>query len=154
LTAYLVRHAKAGDREEWSKPDHLRPLTKSGHRQAEGLIRHLGDVPIDRIITSPYVRCVQTVEPLARALGLRIERSGGLAEGAAVSEALELIRESASVPTVLCSHGDVILEVLDHLADEGLVGEEESRLKKGSVWVIETSNGGAVARARYLPPPA
>ena len=37
MTAYLVRHANAGDRAEWKGPDRLRPLTTLGQRQAEEL---------------------------------------------------------------------------------------------------------------------
>ena len=60
----MVRHAKAGDRGEWSGDDRMRPLTKSGQRQAEGLANLLDREPIDKILSSGYLRCVQTVEPL------------------------------------------------------------------------------------------
>ena len=48
-------------------------LTEYGHHQAEEAARRLAAEPITRIIASPYTRALQTAEPLARRLGLRIE---------------------------------------------------------------------------------
>ena len=41
----------------------------------------LVDTPVGRVISSPYVRCIQTVEPLAAAMGLVVESSDAFAEG-------------------------------------------------------------------------
>src|SRR4249920_3620814 len=48
-------------------------LTEYGHHQAEDAARKLAQEPITRIIASPYTRALQTAEPLARLLGLKIE---------------------------------------------------------------------------------
>ncbi len=48
-------------------------LTEYGHHQAEHAARQLAGEPITRIIASPYTRALQTAEPLARRLGLKIE---------------------------------------------------------------------------------
>ena len=73
MTLVLVRHASAGDRHEWDGDDRLRPLDKKGRKQAARLLDVLADVTVRRIVSSPYLRCVQTVEPLARARGLEVE---------------------------------------------------------------------------------
>jgi 8-oxo-dGTP diphosphatase len=70
---YLVRHAHAGDKHTWTGPDPLRPLSEPGRREAHGLLTQLRDYPITRILSSPAVRCLQTVEPLAQRRGLPIE---------------------------------------------------------------------------------
>ena len=62
----VVRHADAGVKRTWTGPDRLRPLSPSGHLQAEGLVIRLEDYPVERILCSPTLRCYQTVEPLAR----------------------------------------------------------------------------------------
>jgi broad specificity phosphatase PhoE len=49
------------------------PLTEFGHQQAEHAARQLAREPITRIIASPYTRALQTAEPLARRLGLKVE---------------------------------------------------------------------------------
>jgi broad specificity phosphatase PhoE len=48
-------------------------LTEYGHHQAEQAARKLANERITRIIASPYTRALQTAEPLARRLGLKIE---------------------------------------------------------------------------------
>ena len=148
---FVVRHAKAGSRSAWSGPDHARPLSKAGRRQAVGLADLLADQAITRIVTSPYVRCHQTVQPLGTRLAVPVEPSDLLVEGTLLPEALRLVEKVADQPTVLCTHGDVILELLDHLARGG-VFVDDARFEKGSTWVLGTE-AGEVTAARYLPPP-
>ena len=71
----LVRHASAGDSSAWVGDDTMRPLDERGRRQAAGLLDLLADHEVDRIVSSPYLRCLQTVEPLSRARGLEIEQA-------------------------------------------------------------------------------
>jgi 8-oxo-(d)GTP phosphatase len=149
-----VRHAHAGVRGRWVGPDRERPLSDTGWRQAEGLARLLGDLGIARIMSSPYVRCVQTVEPLERRAGIPIEPRDELAEGAPPEETLALAESLVGATAVMCSHGDVIPPLLFGLAQRhGLGLPSESRFAKGSTWVLEEEDG-RLARALYLPPPA
>lgn len=129
MTVYLVRHARAGRRAEWSGDDRLRPLDERGERQAEALVSQLADRDFSRIVSSPYLRCVETVVPLARARGLEVEETGALAEGAGPEPALALLR-GAEVPVVACVHGDLV---------EALLGE---KMKKGSTAVLDVDGGG------------
>src|SRR5262249_30255592 len=73
LVMLLMRHAWAGHRDEWDGHDHERPLDDRGYEQAAALVERLEPYRIDAIMTSPYVRCVATVEPLAAARGLELE---------------------------------------------------------------------------------
>lgn len=142
MTILLLRHASAGSRGKWKGEDLARPLDKRGRRQAEALLGQLDSYPISRILSSPYTRCLQTVEPLAGRLGLEIEARDELTEGGGSGEVRELLRRIADDTAVVCSHGDVILD---------LVGwEREAR--KGSLWILER-DGDAFAPAVYLPPP-
>jgi broad specificity phosphatase PhoE len=148
---YLVRHAKAGSRRDWSGPDDQRPLTKTGRRQADALRDLLADRGIARVVSSPYVRCRQTVEPLGQLLRLPVDLADELAEGTPLPEARRLIEKFTSEPTVLCTHGDVIGELLESLARRGLIGRD-TRLEKGSTWVLDFQ-GDEVTGATYLAPP-
>ncbi|HEV8564978.1 MAG TPA: phosphoglycerate mutase family protein [Actinomycetota bacterium] len=150
---YLVRHAKAGKREASTDDDRLRPLSKSGRRQAEGLVRLFRGREVERILSSPFVRCVQTVRPLAIERGSPIEETSALSEGASVTEALDLIAELGDVPAVLCSHGDVIPALVEHLAENGMTIDGERDWRKGSTWVLER-NGGRFRRAHSMDAPA
>jgi hypothetical protein len=74
----LVRHADAGDQHRWQRPDSLRPLSPAGQAEAAGLVIGLDDYPIGRILTSPTLRCHQTVQPLADDRRLHIEHEVAL----------------------------------------------------------------------------
>ena len=147
--SYLVRHAKAGSRERWTAPDRDRPLTAAGKIQAVALASLLG--PSTRVVTSsPYVRCVETVAPLAEALGLHVEEDDRLAEGADPGWAMATL---ASVPgSVLCTHGDVMASIVMSLADAHIPMVGGMQWAKAGTWAFEIT-GGRIAKGRYLPPP-
>lgn len=151
-TLWLVRHAAAGDRNKWTRDDRLRPMTKKGRRQAEAIADLLAPRGIERIVSSPYDRCVQTVEPLAARTGAEVEISDALAEGPDVDAAYELIDSLVGHNAVLCSHGDVIPAVINRLMWAGLTLETSFYCAKGSTWEVEIE-GGKFTTARYLPPP-
>src|SRR5438094_4408038 len=150
MAAYIVRHAKAGDRAEWMGDDRLRPLTALGQRQAEELAESMSTEPRDTVLRRRYVRCVQTVEPRANRRKLRVEPSGDLEEGAGGERIIHLIAGFKGRNIVLCTHGDVVQEVLDRLIAEGLVSRARASLEMGSTWVLEESDGRIVS-AKYRP---
>jgi len=150
MAAYVVRHANAGDRAAWKGLDRLRPLTTLGQRQAEELAESMSAEPIDTVLSSTYVRCVQTVEPLANRRKLRVEPSGDLEEGAGAERVIHLIEAFKGRNIVLCTHGDVVQEVLDRLIAQGLVSRARASLEMGSTWVLEERDG-RIASAKYRP---
>jgi 8-oxo-dGTP diphosphatase len=101
----LVRHASAGDRDEWEGEDRKRPLDDHGRKQAEELIRRLQMFPVEAILSSPARRCVETVEPLARARGLEIEQRPELGEELQQTGGVVLVRSVAGRNVVVCGHG-------------------------------------------------
>jgi phosphohistidine phosphatase SixA len=141
VRALLVRHASAGERDEWEGDDRLRPLDKKGRRQAKALAETLAELGATRLLSSPYVRCVQTLEPAAAHLGLPVEQRDELAEGASRAEVESLLAELLGSVPALSTHGDVIEELLG----------PQRRCKKGAVWVLDVG-GGSVRVERYLPP--
>jgi 8-oxo-dGTP diphosphatase len=152
MTIYLVRHAKAGDRSQWRDEDWLRPLSRAGSAQARELITVLQDAHFDRILSSRYVRCMETVVPLAGARGLPIEVEESLAEGGDTDAVLALVRKHLMPGAVMCSHGDVIPAVLASLAASGVDLGPDPRCPKGCTWVLD-GVGSEVTRATYLRPP-
>jgi len=137
VSVLLLRHARAGERAAWTGDDRLRPLDERGLRQALAL-RELAQRAIGRIVSSPYRRCVETVEPLAEALGIPIELDDRLAEGASTQLALSLLGELDG--GLACTHGDVIEAVLGY------------GLRKGAVAVTDVGPDGAVV-LEALPAP-
>lgn len=155
MTLYVLRHARAGRRSAWKGADEERPLTKVGHRQAAGVVDLLGELDIAQIVSSPYVRCRQSVEPLAERLGLPVDVADELAEGMELQQVLRLVDKVVDANTVLCTHGDVMRLLLEHLRSDGVKIRRRNGaplMEKGSVWVLETRRG-AVVKAAYQRPP-
>ncbi len=151
MPVLLIRHGHAGDRKDWPGEDRLRPLTPKGYRQAVALVRRVDRWPPARILSSPYVRCVQTVQPLGDELGLKVEEVEELAEGAGPA-AVALVRRFHDRSVALCTHGDIIPEVLIALAgEERLDLGPGPRQPKGSAWVLQAEDGRFV-RATYVRP--
>jgi len=150
---YVVRHAKAGSRSRWNGDDLERPLSKRGRTQAERLVETLDDARLGTIVSSPSLRCRETVEPLGAQRQLAVVTDDRLAEGAGSDGALVLVGELAGTGAVLCSHGDVISELLDRLRRTGVELGREPTFEKGSVWEL-TVGQKKIRRARYLPPRA
>jgi 8-oxo-dGTP diphosphatase len=149
---YLVRHAKAGSRSDWHDDDELRPLSKAGRRQSSALAAKLAKRSVTALVSSPYVRCVQTLEPLAVVCRQPVVADERLSEGNDFVGALELL---TSLPdgAVLCSHGDIIPATIDALARRGCRIASPPEFRKASVWVIERTADGEFAKAKvWLPP--
>jgi len=126
----LIRHARAGERTEWSGDDRGRPLDERGRKQAADLVGALSDYPLTRILSSPYDRCVQTVEPLARARGLDVEIRGELAEEQQLDAGVALVRSLLDQDVAVCGHGglsDALAGVSQKKA-ETLVLDEQGRV--------------------------
>jgi 8-oxo-dGTP diphosphatase len=96
---------------------------------------------------------VQSVRPLALERRIGLETDDALAEAAPLTAALELLARVADAPTILCSHGDVIPALVEHLAASGARIVTDRDWKKGSTWVLERGADGEVARMRYEAPP-
>ena len=154
MTVFLVRHADAKSRANWPGNDELRPLSKKGEAQAWGLVGLLKGAHVKRILSSPAVRCRNTVEPLAAEHGIKVEETDRLLEGADTAHAYDLVRRLAKEKgdSVLCTHGDLVPELLRVASRDGLAVEDEPHWPKGSTWAID-SDGKHLTTARYLPPP-
>ncbi len=154
----LLRHGLAGDKSRWTGDDRLRPLTKTGRRQATALVAQLAPFGVARIITSPLTRCIETVTPTAKALGLEIVRDPRLETGVDLEIVRQLIRDVSDIPTILCSHGEVIGPVIRSLAKEGADLDGELGWSKASTWALTTDvteSGETVVRGGgHLAPPA
>jgi len=141
-TIYLIRHAKTESRARWDQPDHLRPLNERGRQQSESIADALADEPIREVRTSPAVRCVETIKPLCRRLGLEPIVDGRLMEGAS----LDLPEQPGTY--VYCAHGDNAAAALEDL------GVDWEACRKGSVWRLAFDGDGDLAEAEYAEYPA
>lgn len=150
MVIYLLRHAHAGNRGQWQGDDEERPLSRRGWDQAEHLVHLLGEQPVKRIYSSPSLRCVETVQPLAAHLGLEVRTRAELLEGADPDQAIAFLL-GRNHTTVASSHGDLIPKVIRRLVRAGMRTTDANIAQKASVWEIHVEGGAPVA-GRYHPP--
>jgi 8-oxo-(d)GTP phosphatase len=155
----LVRHAKAGSRNQWDGDDALRPLSGSGREQARHLDALLGLFGPERVVTAPPVRCRDTVVPVAERLGLPVVEEPLLGEAGYRDDpaaALACVRALAGVPgvTVACSQGGVIPDLVGTLAG-GLpeVDPDDVPAKKASTWLLSFGPDATLLAADYYGQP-
>ncbi len=140
-TVLLVRHAKAGKRENWAGDDDLRPLSSAGWHQAEALRALLPLFAPSRVHAAPRVRCVQTTQGVADDLRTTVRREPRLSEegywpdpDAGLVRFLD-ITATTGVP-VVSSQGGVIPDLVSKLAKFGGLRLSDVPCKKGSLWLL------------------
>jgi 8-oxo-(d)GTP phosphatase len=151
-TVLLVRHAEAGEREDWAGDDDLRPLSTAGQRQAEVLRALLPLFGARRVHSAPPLRCRQSVEGLAADLGVPIVTEPSLSEdgyladpSAGLARLLGIAAEPAG-PAVVCSQGRVIPGLVRTLT--GPAGPTVAS-RKGSYWGLFFGSGPVLLSADY-----
>ena len=152
MAIYLIRHAKAGSRSAWTESDSTRPLDDSGLRQSTAIAQYWGHAAPVAVFSSPRLRCVQTVTPLADRFGMEVQVEPDIEEDTPFERALRVVEDAAD-GTVFCSHGDVIPDVIDALIRRGMnVNGMSGALRKGAMFVLHRENGRFVT-ADYVAPP-
>jgi 8-oxo-(d)GTP phosphatase len=137
----VIRHGIAIARRRWDGADAERPLSASGTRQAKAVAARLARYHPAEIISSPALRCRQTVEPLGVRTKTPVQDRKPLGVGAG-ARALTLIhhlvktRPPAST-IVVCTHREVLIEALPALALEfGVSLGHRPPGAKGGYWTL------------------
>jgi len=148
-TLIILRHTKALERGDWDEEDSQRTLSEVGFDQAQLLLKHLEPFAIDEIYTSDYVRCVQTVTPLAHARGLTITQVPSLNERTfeedplrSVSFANALKQDEKNI--LICSHNPVIPTMLRGILNTKLKNKDLIKLEPGDAWIVHRVRGEIV----------
>ena len=155
VPVYLVRHVQAGERKGWKEPDELRPISRTGLKQAVKLAAAFVPLGLTRLVSSPYLRCTQSFQPLAKALDREILVAPELAESEPVA-GLEawVMAVAADGPGALCTHGDPMIPLIESLIARGVPigGDGTVAFRKAASWRLDVW-GGVVRKATYVPPP-
>lgn len=136
-TLVVLRHAKAAPRDEAGEDDLARPLTALGSAQAEELVPVLGAYGVRRVVSSPALRCAQTVEPYAHSISTFLEIDDRLGEDTRASQvqrAVEALLDRKR-PVVLCTHRPTLPWVFES------VGIETPDLAPGEAVVLHHRKG-------------
>ncbi len=117
----LLRHAKATPRSDWKGSESKRPLLPEGKQQAKRLVRLLNCYGPKRLITSPWTRCEQTIEPYAKVMKNKIIQRSQLTELSSTLSprktihAVETIFDSKK-SALICSHRPALPTITKTLA--------------------------------------
>ena len=157
MTILLIRHGSAGDPYRWSGDDADRPLDAAGSDQATRLADHVDGLlagrPLTEVRSSRAIRCLQTVGPAAARHGLMAEADPCLFEGAS-SAMTDLVRTRASDDgadrrvVVLCSHADVIPDVIRDVVSDGASLSGGRGCAYASIWELTVADG-VIVHAHY-----
>jgi 8-oxo-dGTP diphosphatase len=148
-TLIILRHTKALERGDWDEHDSHRTLSEVGFDQAQLLLKHLEPFAIDEVYTSDYVRCVQTITPLAHSRGLAITEVPSLNEETfeedpqrSISFVNALKQDEKNI--LICSHNPVIPTMLRGILNTKLKNKDLIKLEPGDAWIVHRVRGEIV----------
>jgi len=161
----LLRHASAGQKGAWPADDEIRPLDADGVADAQRLADVLASfAPAARVISSPAIRCTETVRPYVARFGGTVEadailsppgRSGVLSARTDRAPSIaDLLYEvvAAARPAVICLHREnlphALAAALRGLGAPG-AGPPAPQLPKGGFYVLHATAAKLRALERY-----
>lgn len=148
-TLIILRHTKALERGDWDEIDSQRTLNEYGFNQAQFLIKHLEPYAIEEIYTSDYIRCVQTVTPIAHSRGLTITQVPSLNEEIFESDPTRSVAFANALKQdekniLICSHNPVIPTMLRGILNTKLKNRDLIKLEPGDAWIVHRFRGEIV----------
>ena len=153
----MLRHAKALEREEWQGEDEDRPLEQLGQQQARRMLSLYQVYGLTQIHTSDAVRCHDTVEQMAKALGIALTITNKVSEYTwkknkekAIDYAKDLIK--INEPIILCSHNPVLPRMMEKLTKKIDFDYPSNKLQPGESWILH-HNGKKVVQIDRLEAP-
>jgi 8-oxo-dGTP diphosphatase len=114
----VVRHGTSRPRDSWAGAEADRPLVSAGRRQAQRLVPLVTCWRPERLVSSPWRRCLDTIAPYATAAALPVRTKGSLSEDGARRSSARARRQIQRLldrgrPALLCTHRPVLAAVLD-----------------------------------------
>ncbi len=155
MKLYFLRHGIAEERDGWTGDDALRPLTDKGKQRLGEVAAFLAErrLGIETVVTSPLVRCAQTAEIAARALGLRdrVVEDRRLAPGFGPGELAAVVRaHTGSDALMLVGHEPDFSETIG-----ALIGGGRVVCRKGGVACVNVPEPARLeGELEWLLPPA
>ncbi|GEL95773.1 NUDIX hydrolase [Cellulomonas composti] len=163
----VARHGSARRRSTWKGGESDRPLTPTGAKQAEELVPIVSAFGVGRVVSSPWLRCVDTAAPYASAAQVPLElvphlsESGNDASPARVAATvLDLLQWPGD--SLVCTHRPVLPTVVDVLAQHtrrqvaDSLPQQDPFLRPAELLVahvVQTAKGPRVVAAEMHRPP-
>lgn len=149
----IVRHAKAKPRSSWAGAEGERTLAATGKRQAIAVGKLLEAWEPTKLISSPWVRCMQTVSPYSKTSGIVIKQKAPLTEDAhkanpqKVAKIVQALFDKDDA-VALCTHRPVLPTVLQVISENtsnklaSLLPTEDPYLTPGEMIVVHVAKKG------------
>lgn len=150
----VVRHASAGSKKDWPGDDLDRPLDPAGARDAQVLAELLtcfAPGPA-RVLSSPALRCADTVRPYAALAAAGVEVSDALAKTAGASLLVPLVHDlvASGKPAVLSVHRENVHEIVEEVSRASdAAPPQDLTLHKSAFWVLNLAQGVLTSADRY-----
>jgi 8-oxo-(d)GTP phosphatase len=150
----VVRHASAGSRKQWPGEDLDRPLDAAGAADAQALAALLATFAPGptRVLSSPALRCVDTVRPYAALAAAGVEVTDALSDTTRPDVRAPLIRDlvASAKSVVVCGHRENVASIVTE-ACEALDAPRPSdmTLPKSGFWVLNVAVGALISADRY-----
>jgi len=146
----LLRHAKAVKRSDWDGDDGDRPLDIYGQTQAKRLLTNYLPFGLAEIHSSDAIRCLETVEPMARSLQMDVKIAPDLSEyrhethkESAMDYAQGLMESGKAA--IICSHNPILPKLLKKLIGKKNFKNLDRKLEPGEAWILHHRGGEIVA---------
>ena len=153
----LVRHASAGNKEDWRAAGHdddlKRPLDDEGMRQQQQLALLLQCYATGQVLSSLAERCIGTVQAYAEATGQGVQADSSLTVGlAGAGEPRRRVDGilGSGLPAVLCGHRENLSLILEEAcAVLGAKVTENAPLPLGGFWVLHVGWNALASREEH-----
>ena len=153
MTLYLLRHARAGRRSAWKGDDELRPLSKVGRRQAEGLVDVLGPCPTSsRSSRAPTCVAPDGGAPRRATSGSTVDVADELPKVSRSRRPCGWSRRCPVTATPCCAPTATSSRRCSPTSRPTASRSASCRMEKGSVWALETRTAASPRPPTSRPP--
>lgn len=146
----LLRHAKALKRTEWDGDDGDRPLEHRGQLQAKRLLPIYLPYGISEVHTSDALRCIETIDLMARLIEKTPIFSADLSEYGYAKDKeapLDYVQDlmDRGVPAIICSHNPIIPKLVKKLVGKKYFKSMDRELEPAQAIVLHCRAGEVIA---------
>jgi 8-oxo-dGTP diphosphatase len=146
----LLRHAKALKRTEWDGDDGDRPLEHRGQLQAKRLLPIYLPYGISEVHTSDALRCIETIDLMARLIEKTPIFSADLSEYGYAKDReapLDYVQDlmNRGISAIVCSHNPIIPKVVKKLVGKKYFKSMDRELEPAQAIVLHCRAGEVIA---------
>lgn len=142
---FVVRHA-----ERVSNTDRDSPLSETGHARARALADALADADVEAVLTSQFVRTIETARPLAELMGIApVVEPVEDADASSRAVAHRVLREHAGETVLIVGHSNTVPAIISALGGADIGPLTESDYDDLFLVIVRPDGEVSTVRSRY-----